>query len=120
MIDFNKPLRVVDNPMSVIREPNDGTRLMSIDGRLCVIAWHGNVYRLEPMNVIVENVPSEPVKRYQAQYDAAWCGQWWSHEEMSTHTDSPRIVSWLVETDHGEDAPERYTYERLSVDAASK
>lgn len=111
MIDFNKPLRVIDNPMSVIRDPDGRCRLFIIDGRHCVVADHGDIFRLELTMAFVENVPEKRV-RYQAQFSGGHCGDWWSDK---TNPMDITVTAWLIETDHGEGAAERYTYHREEI-----
>ena len=112
MIDFSKPMRVKSGEK--IRElsqlEHEAWHLAFVNGTLSVIHCEGRVWRTTDTLLRVENIP-EPRRRYQAQWDTGGCGTW---EDNNGYTDA-RIVAWLIETDHGEGASPRWTYEREEV-----
>jgi hypothetical protein len=112
MIDFDKPMRV-KSENNVIRghisQPIG--RFVRIGGELKYINEYGYIFDLKPMDKQLENIP-EPKKRYQAQYSGGACGNWCGYR-VNTHDDKP--IAYLIETDHGECANPRYTYEREDV-----
>jgi hypothetical protein len=110
MIDFDKPMRVVgshellkkcDYPCAVM---HDGAVSFLVHGHT------GIIYKFTRTPDIAENIP-EPRRRYQAQYKKHMSG-YWKEEKITSRTD---IIAWIIETDHGEGASPRYTYEREDV-----
>lgn len=114
MIDFNKPLRVVNNHLyPVTFFGTQSLRILNINDVPYVVACDGKCFRLESVESRIENMPPEPVKRYQAQFPRGDTGNWYTYKQYSPG--SCPVIAWLIETDHGEGAAERYTYHREEI-----
>lgn len=115
MIDFSKPMRVKSGEK--IRElsplEHEAWHLAFVNGTLSVIHCEGRVWRTTDAGLRVENVP-EPSRRYLPMYESGFSGSWHEYRRDS-HQTTQEVVAWLIETDHGEGASPRWTYEREEV-----
>lgn len=112
MIDFDKPMRVVQShPTKVCLSEKQG-KLIYIDDRLHVVTYTGDTYRLESVAAVIENVPAIRL-RYQAQYDDGTCSQWYfSEDKPNSYCCVVTITAWLIE-ETGEDGVPTYRLERV-------